>query len=581
MTRITAHALGTDRLVVCGDDGRRWILTAPAAAVHTDAVSAALDEIRASGPDVDIPVGQRHVEVDSTVTLRDLASTYEVRSIVLWRYAGQPHRILLDPLNAPVTVDLVERLLRAGVREPAVAVALTKTPLISDSLSLLPGDDRDAGVDVLERWEGDAWVPHRLRPAPSVDPLTGILRRIVPRPAEPWHPPGFQHLHAELPHLASVDPCFQPDALAPAGAFTGGPDTPERAAVLSGIAHYCGAYLGQGEIRRATADELRAGGQRVLTVAEWRPHDPTLHTMPGFPFVPDDDHTVTWWLAGDEDGETCWVPFALVHAGYLASVLRPLPPTNSHNLVGLQAGTDLADAADNAAAHIIAHDAVARWWRNPHALPACDPPLTLRTPASKTSIEIRVLAVPSVTAVPVRLVVVDDRADDIIGLGFAAAASPEDAAAKAAAEALIQYASAVDLNSPHSLIRNAESIGNGGVAGLAAFDLHRRYDKTAFADVRRLTDPMCHVQYGLSASSVVRVRQRTAPQGSADPPTGDARPLASLLVSDSRVVVVDVTTPRVREAGFAACRILAPRYERLTPAAFPSIDDQTPPYPGW
>lgn len=581
MTRITVHDLGDDRLVVCGDDGRRWILAVPAASVHSEAVRGALDEIRASGPHIEIVVGQDHVEVTSTAALRDFASTCDDRCEVVWRYAGQPHRILLDPPNAPATVELVEKLLRAGVREPDVAAALTKTPLIADPLSLRPGEDRDADVNVLERWEGDAWTPHRLRPAPSVDPLTGILRRIVPRPAEPWHPPGFHHLHAELPHLASVDPRYQPDALAPAGAFTGGPDTPERAAVLSGIAHYCGAYLGQGELRRATAYELRTTGQRVLTLAEWRPHDPTLHAMPGFPFVPDDDRAVNWWLAGDEDGETCWVPLALVHAGYLASGLHPLPPTNSHNLVGLQAGTDLADAADNAAAHIIAHDAVARWWRNPSALPACDLPATLRTPTHDSPLDIRVLAIPSLTGLPVRLVVADDRRDDIIGLGFAAAANLEEAASRAAAEALVQYASARDLNSPHSLIRDAESIGNGGVAGLATFDPNRRYAETAFADTRRLTDPMCHVQYGLSASSVARVRQRTAPHGTAHPLDSGAQPLSSLLASGSRVVVVDVTTPRVRETGFAACRILAPQFERLTPSAFPAWNDRTPPYPGW
>ncbi|WJL94122.1 YcaO-like family protein [Microbacterium sp. ET2] len=371
MTRVTVHALGGDQLVVCGDDGRRWILTAPAVAVNSDAVRAALDEIRASGPNVEVPVGQHHIEVDSTAALHDLARTCDGKIIVLWRYAGRLHRILLDPLNAPATADLIGKLLRAGVAEPAVAAALTEPPLIADPLNLRLDDDRDAGADMLERWEGDAWVPHRLRPAPSVDSVTGVLRRIVARPIEPWHPPGFQHLHAELPHLGSVDSRFQPDALAPAAGFSGGTDTPEHVALLSGIAHYCGAYLGQGRLRRATAEELRASGDRVLTVAEWRPHDPALHEMPGFPFVRDDDRAVNWWLAGDERGETCWVPISLVHAGYLASRLDPLPSTNSHNLVGLCAGTDLEAAAERAAAHVIAHDAVSLWWRKPNPLPEC------------------------------------------------------------------------------------------------------------------------------------------------------------------------------------------------------------------
>ncbi|MGP3533616.1 YcaO-like family protein [Microbacterium sp. RD1] len=463
-----------------------------------------------------------------------------------------------------------------------MAAALTEPPLIADPLSLRLEGDHDAGVDVLERWEGDAWVPHRLRPAPSVDTVTGVLRRIIARPVEPWHPSGFQHLHAELPHLASVDSRFQPDALAPAAGFSGGTDTPEQVAVLSGIAHYCGAYLGQGRLRRASADELRASSERVLTVAEWRPHDPTLHEMPGFPFVRDDDHALNWWLAGDERGETCWVPISLVHAGYLASGLDAVPPTNSHNLVGLYAGTDLQAAAERAAAHIIAHDAVARWWRKPSPLPECELPAALQPEEDRESAQdIRVLAVPTSTGVPVRLVVVDDREKDIVSLGFAAAAEPQDAALTAAAEALVQHASARDLDSPDSLIRNAERIGNGGVAGLASFDRDRRYAQTAFADARRLIDPMCHVQYGLSASSVARVRRRTIPSGSV-PETGlGAQPLSALFGANTRVVVVDVTTPRVREAGYSACRVLAPAFERLTPAAFPLKIDETAPYPGW
>jgi ribosomal protein S12 methylthiotransferase accessory factor len=294
------------------------------------------------------------------------------------------------------------------------------------------------------------------------------------------------------------------------------------------------------------------------------------------------DPPVNWWLAGDERGETCWVPISLVHAGYLASRLDPLPSTNSHNLVGLHAGTDLEAAAERAAAHVIAHDAVARWWRKPSPLPESDLPAVLQPAENRESEQdIRVLAVPSSTGVPVRLAVVDDREKDIVSLGFAAAAQPHDAALAAAAEAMIQHASARDLDSPDSLIRNAESIGNGGVAGLAPFDRHRRYAETAFADARSLIDPMCHVQYGLSASSVARVRRRTVPQDSVCDEGVGVQPLSALFGADTRVVVVDVTTPRVREAGYSACRVLAPDFERLGPAAFPGRIDGISPYPGW
>lgn len=581
MTRITVHALGTDRLVVCGSEGRRWILDAPAAEAHSAEVGEALQQIRASAPDEVVVVDDRDIELGSLRELEDSASASAEPRVVFWRYAGVPHRIRLDPVGGPADAALVVSLLRAGTSEPQIAEALTQRPLLADPLHTRRGTVDAPPPDVLERWSGGAWVPHATRPAPSIDPVTGILRRIVARPTEPWHPRQFHHLHAELPFLSSIDSRFQPDQLAPAGTFASTPAAASHAALISGIAHYCGAYLGQGELRRATAQELRAERARVLTAAEWRPHDPALHDIPGFPFVRDNDEAATWWLTGTEDGEVCWVPLALVHAGYLASGLQPLPQTNTHNLVGLSAGANLAEAADRAAAHVIAHDAVARWWRDPVPLPGCPLPEPLRAAGDQPSLALTVLAVPSATGTPVRLAVADDRHANIVSLGFAAAADSEDAALAALAEALVQHASARDLDSPNSLIRDAERIGNGGVAGLADHDPGRGYAKTAFADSRRLIDPMCHVQYGLSESSVARVRQRTTPLGLRASETARARPHAALLASGTRVVTVDVTTERVREAGFAACRVLAPDLERLTPAAFPLHITETQPYPGW
>ncbi|MGO2112741.1 MAG: YcaO-like family protein [Pseudoclavibacter sp.] len=640
MTRLAVHALSDDALLVSGDDGGRWVLVAGRAAILRPEVRAALSALRARGPDAVVPppsddetaiacVDELQVlaaAVDRQVAVRRSvgagspggtappigAPPQPAAVTVRWTFAGTVYRTTLVPGAATASADRIVACMRATVADPAHAAALVRVPVLDefggavgmprwwsdDSTEAEADPDVDAdhpagSVGVLERFEGGAWVAHPVDPQPLVDPITGLLRRIVERPAEPGAPEGFVHLHAELPHLASVDPTFQPDALAPAGTFRSSSLPPRRAAERSGIAHLCGAYLGQGRRRLASVDDLRRAGERVLTVAEWRPHDPVLHDAPGFPFVRDDPGLRTWLLRGSDarSGETCWAPLSLVHAGYLSSGLDHLRPTNGHNLAGLQAGTTDDEAFDAAAAHLISHDAVARWWRDGGRLREVAVPPAVAESWGGCAWRVRVLAVPTPIGVPVRLAVVDDREDDVIALGHACASSPDVAAERAVAEALVQHASARDLARADSLIRRAESLGNGGVAGLAPYDAERAYD-TWFADRRRMIDPMCHVQRGLDPCVVAHTRARVEPddatgtRGDAvtvDAPaaSGPLSPGEALLRGTSRVVRVDVTTSGVREAGMRAVRALAPGLDRLGVAAFATGPDVEHPYPGW
>ena len=357
--------------------------------------------------------------------------------------------------------------------------------------------------------------------------------------------------------------------------------SPENEAVLSGVAHVCGAYLGQGTQRIATALELRHAGDRVLTVGEWRPHDPALHEHAGFPFVRDRPDLRMPWLQGEDASGPCWAPLSLVHAGYLASGIDDLPRTNGHNLAGLQAGFSEDEAKDRAAAHLIGQDAVSRWWSQHARLPEVPIPHRLRAGWGDSPWRARVLAVPTRFAVPVRLAVVDDPVDDVIALGIGCAATDDDASMRALSEALLQHACARDLARADSLIRNAPALGNGGVAGLAPHHPERRY-AAAFTDRRGMIDPMCHVQFGLDPRIVDDTRARTTPRGqhSSRPNRLPISPFRALSGAGERVVSVDVTTARARAAGAHAVRLLAPRLERLAVAAFPSSTAATP-YPGW
>ncbi|MDZ8172211.1 YcaO-like family protein [Microbacterium xanthum] len=622
MTPLSVHALGDDRLLVSAWGGRRWVLEAPPSQLDDAAVQAALDRLRASvenppalpasrvtspegeechessGPDDEGADGEgrllagreRVTVVDGLDALGAVAEEVHQRTTVVILFAGRLFRTTLTPGDAAHDAAELSRILRATIVEPAHATALARPALRDEIAPLLCARTSLTGTagshDALEEWNGASWCAHARRPRPLVDPVTGLLARIVTRPVDPEAPPGFVHLHAELPHLTSVDRRFQPDPLAPAGGFRTGTG-PGDEAVRSGLAHLCGAYLGQGRIRLADAASLRAAGDEVLTVDQWRPHPPELHDQPGFPFTRLGDHDPTWWLRGAASDVTCWVPLSLVHAGYLASELDPLPRTNGHNLVGLAAGFTAEEARDRAAAHVIAHDAVARWWDRGDELADVFAPETVDDAWDGCAWALRILAVPSPLGVPVRLAVVDDPERDVVALGFACAREPAEAAEAAAASALVQHASARDLLAPASLIREAAALGNGGVAGLAPFDPGRRY-ADAFADARHLIDPMCHLQRGLDPRVIADTRRRTTPAVPRTPTSDTAgtstprqRSPWEALDGSTRTVVVDVATPDVREAGARAVRVLAPDLRRLDVAAFDDPRRARHPYPGW
>lgn len=585
MTRLTVHPLGDDRLLVCTDMGRRFELAAAASSIHDPAVDDALHELRAAyQPDDPAPSSEGMLTIDGLDALPRHAQAVTDTTTVQWTFAGHVYRVRLEAGTAAATAAEVVHCLLSTIADPAHASILARRALVddladagADSESRESAARMEAGV--LKRWEQGSWHEHRLEPPPLVDPVSGILRRIVERPHQPQAPQGFVHVHAELPHLASVDPTFQPDPLAPAGSFRGAPLTATDEGILSGVAHLCGAYLGQGTRRTAAADALRRDGHRMLAVSEWRPHDRRLHDVPGFPFMREDPSRPTWWLEGEDDDGSCWVPLSLVHAGYLSAGLDGLTATNSHNLVGLQAGFTKAEASDRAAAHLIAQDAITRWWDHGGPLSAVELPRVVAAGWGECPWRARVLAVPTCFDVPVRLAVIDDSAENIIALGYGCATTGDEAGIRAVGEALIQHASARDLNRTDSLIRSAQDLDNGGIAGLAAHDPDRRY-RDAFANRRLLIDPMCHLQYGLDPNVVEDTRRRTQPR---DRVQQDGQAHASpyeALRKAARVIRVDVTTDRVRRAGATAIRLLAPTLDRLTVAAF-DCDTHAAPYPGW
>jgi len=609
--RVELSALGPDSCLATGSDGQMWHLAVAASAVTPEV----LEQLRATVQPTPLPrVSPSDVRFDSVHEMlgfarlldksgggcacdcgrNDNGSPGDASALalgVIFHFAGHWHRLLLEPASAVTTGQFAVDCLAATIADPATAAAL-KLPAVTEQPPVA-GENCDLSDDsvpapragILERWSDGSWVSHPLTPSPLVDPVTGILHRVRRRANLAPLPAGFAHLHAELPHLQSVKATFTPDALAPAGALDDGSRSESELlepALLSGIAHYCGADLEQGRRTHASPAELRQSGERCLDLASWQPHDPSLHAVDGFPFVELRPETRVDWLQGQDAAGPVWVPQSLVFADYLRGSRNSALATNTNNLVGLQAGRTRAEAVERAAAHVVAHDAVAVWWSSNAAASAVPLPPTVATVFAGSDLSVRVLAIPSTTRVPVRLAVVDDMSGDIISLGFAAHGDDTTASELAVVEALIQHASAQDLAQESSLIRNSAALGNGAIAGLVPWDARRRYAHAFGPAYRGLIDPMAHVQYGLDPLVVERTRHRTAPHEErmarlGGNPASEIHTPASVALGTSSVtdsvsrhlVTVDVTTDRVCETGFRAVRALIPGFARLQPAAFP------------
>lgn len=602
--RIEVFELTPEVCIVVGNDGQQWRIAAALSVLHSPQGTTVLDDLRRQTGSVDPPTRGRDDHVvtsgEALIALAAEVSRSGREQTCLFPFAGYWHRVRLTTRDSVTSVRTALDCLLATIPDPRTATALLRPAVLADPLPSWPSQ-RVLPVlpGALERWVDGSWHAHPLTPAPLVDPLTGVLRRIVRRTSTHPLPTGFVHLHAELPYLESVDRRFRPDALAPAGALDAGTTTAIELlepGILSGIAHYCGADLREGVRKSASAVEIVQGGERWFDLRDWEPHDPALHNIPGFPFsLFEPQRTREWVLGRDQDGEV-WVPLSLVHAGYLREGDDASSATNANNLVGLQAGRSWEDAVERACAHIVAHDAMAVWWSSTATAQEAPLPELVQQVFESSPLQVTVLAIQSTTGLPVRLAVVDDRVDEIVSLGFAAHAIADQASELAVVEALIQHASARDLATEKSLIRNSAALGNGAIAGLAPFDPTRQYAHAFENNHRGLIDPMAHIQYGIDPKVVARTRARVTASGLAASVQSSSA-FVTTLQEAGRVVILDVTTERVRSAGLHAARVLMPGFARMQPAAFPldptgrlsrarevldwQSDAHPTPYPGW
>lgn len=322
---------------------------------------------------------------------------------------------------------------------------------------------------------------------------------------------------------------------------------------------WCGEDVGQLTVREAAARTLVDEGARVLRVEEVAPHDPDVVDEPGCPLVRPSDDVVLPWVSGrEDDGRPVWVPYSLAVVRYLDG--RPGHPlVHTPHLAGLGSASTADQARDRALADLVAHDALHRWWTAPALSETLATPGRVLAAWADSPLRLALRRLPAPSGRLVALALVDDPERDVVVPAVAARHRDEAEdvwLARAAAQAVWRWGSAVDLLDPRGALHSA-------APGLLPHRADRAY---LSSDPRAGIDPLAQLQLGLDPRAVRRLRALTAPAPAPAPAPASGVPQSADPATSSprRAVTVGLTAPSTPVPGHHVVRVLAPSL-RLSP----------------
>jgi thiazole/oxazole-forming peptide maturase SagD family component len=430
------------------------------------------------------------------------------------------------------------------------------------------------------------WQPNPHRPAGFVpiedviDSRTGIitgLRRIEHHESVPQR---LITMQATITDMRRVSPWLT-DPAAAGCSFTKESDA-RAAAIGEAIERYAGEIVQAGLLRRATWHEIAARGEDAVDPDSLELFSARQYGTKGFPFVPLTRDLPIQWVRGWclSDDRPAWLPASLVYPNWYTGGNENDPHTNNPFYPGLAAGPDLDFALAAGIQEVIERDATMVWWANAHRLPGVrlSPSLLAVWEGVPTELGQRawIIHLDNEFGVPVMAGMVENTAEQLFTMGFAARPDPVNAAQKAWAEALTLQDMSRDLLKPQGNYRQAAARGDVNGRFVKSFRKDRRYLDDYRADQRDVVDLMCQLQMYLDPRAVERVR----PWADVPPERDieDIAPLADGSLATYRRVVesrgyriyyADLTTSDVAATGYRVVRVLIPGTVPNYAAAFP------------
>lgn len=415
-----------------------------------------------------------------------------------------------------------------------------------------------------------------------VDPRLGLVRSVTRYPARDDLPHSLCFFTAEVADAMYAGP-WPADRIATGMSF----DAPERSrlsAVGEAVERYCGNFVPAGLLRRSYT-QLWCEGFAALDPASLVLYSEAQYASRGFPFVPFDRDLPVLWTEGESlmSGGAALLPASLVYLNYHFGPRRDEPATNFLMYSGIAAGETREQAEASALEELIERDATMIWWQANGPTTGLTPTprveAALRSAWGPDRIRYRFVQIPTVFDLPVIGCLVEDLENQVVGLGVACRTDVEEAALKAAAEAVALRLFGLGLLDPEGDIWRGVQAGVLSESSFVPYRADRAYMDDFGADFRHVIDLGSQSQIYLDPRMQVHIERLRQPD--------DVIAMASLesrASSDRRTLYLerlrhegfeaystDITTSDVAAAGLCVVRVIVPGLYPNSPAAFPFL----------
>ncbi|MFE3454889.1 YcaO-like family protein [Nonomuraea sp. NPDC059194] len=407
-----------------------------------------------------------------------------------------------------------------------------------------------------------------------VDPVCGVIRRIIPYPHLDGMPDSYRCLIAEVADTRRLG-VWLADLIAAGTSF--GEEEPARlAAIGEAVERYCGNNI-PGALPKASAAELAQLGTPHLGPDDLPGFSPGQYDRPGFPYRPwAPDEPILWAEGVGDDGKPVLVPGSWTYLNWHQGHRKHEPRHHHLNYAGVACGTGLDDASQRALLEVIERDAVTLWWGLDlpgRAIDVASVPGLARAWAG-AELDLHLVQVPCEFGTPVVAALAYDPARRIAAAGFACRSDPAQACLKAAQEAVQVWIASRGLLDEDGPAFDAMRRGVLSKHSYLPWRADRRYLDAAGEDYSAVRDLAAQAQIWLDERLHPLLGRFRLP--GPDPvevtsiePGGDL--VAELTRRGHSVVTVDLTTRDIAETPLRVARVAVSGLLPNTPAAYPYL----------
>lgn len=331
--------------------------------------------------------------------------------------------------------------------------------------------------------------------------------------------------------------------------------------------------------------ELCAAGGHAIDPAALVLFSTRQYTARGFPFVPLTRDSQVHWVRGYSltADRPAWLPASLVYVNWYGTRHgQGRPPTNGTFFPGIAAARSVPDAIAAGLLEVVERHATMTWWLNSHRLakiaPTAEFDAAWGNGARSAVLRRWLIHLDNEFAIPVMADVLQDTAQSLLTVGFAARSDPLEAGLKAWAEALTLRELAIDLLDPDGGYRRMFARGRLPDQGVKPWRPDRGYLESYRPDFRDVISLICQAQVHLDPAAQALVKPLVDPGGTrqmVDLPTvagADLPSYQSLVEARGyEIYFADITTADIACAGYHVVRTIVPGLVPNSPAAFPFL----------